>query len=243
MPNWCNNEITVQGSKDDLTKMVTAMTYTDEHGSQAISLVQLFPMPEALENSHSPAPASPDPHPNWKVMLDNGEMTEERYNELVESNKAQYERAQMLHETTGYYSWWDWQLSNWGIKWGDCETHIYNEMCENPDGTWEVGIKFDTPWGPFADAFFTKISQEWNVKIANSYEEPNMAFYGFMGFTPEDGLVYDQQGEYPELEVEYDPEDPDPYFDADNDRTENIWNDLHTWENEFWKTRPAAVMS
>ena len=64
MPNWCNNTITIQGPTDTLKPL------RDEAKSTGL-LNAIKPMPEALENTTSPAPREGTPQPlvdgydNW----------------------------------------------------------------------------------------------------------------------------------------------------------------------------------
>jgi hypothetical protein len=39
-------------------------------------------------------------------------------------------------------TWWDWQIKNWGVKWGDTNLFI-DDACDD-----YVILNFSTPWGP-----------------------------------------------------------------------------------------------
>lgn len=143
MPNWCDNRIFISGPTEELQRFMTDTAYTpdDERDGNARMLTRLVPMPKALEGTTSPTPDSTDPHPNWVKMLNEGQMTQEWYDHLCEDMRKKYEQGQAAKAATGYANWWDWQISHWGVKWGDSETHLAMQ-----DGN-IVGT-FMTPWAP-----------------------------------------------------------------------------------------------
>lgn len=148
MPNWCDNNIRIIGPINDLQKFMadTAYTPSTELGdewdtSNARLLARLIPMPAELEGTTSPTPDSPNPHPNWVKWLADGEITQERYDELCDEQRERYAKGQAALAATGYANWWDWQCKNWGVKWGDSSTRL----TLNDDS---ITGTFMTPWGP-----------------------------------------------------------------------------------------------
>lgn len=176
MPNWCMNELTIKGPRDERNRFM-AMIRTDEEERPYAIFQRIIPMPVELEGTTSPAPDSPEPHPNWAVMLANGEITQEWYDVLCAENVARYESKQAAIAATGYASWWEWQHANWGVKWGDSDTYLV----DHDDSL--TSMKFDTPWGP-PDTGMMKVSAKFpTLTFLLEYNEPGM---GFMGV-----LVYD----------------------------------------------------
>lgn len=139
MPNWCSNTLNITGDKADRDAFVQKVQSTE--GEYAI-LASIVPMPKELEGSVSPMPDSPEPHPNWANLLANGEITQEWHDELVASNRHRYEEGIRLRELTGYTDWYNWEVANWGVKWGDSSTIL----CEHSEA--ETIFRFETPWGP-----------------------------------------------------------------------------------------------
>ena len=71
---------------------------------------------------------------------------------------------------------YDWEVKNWGCKWGACESKIY----ENSDN--EVEYEFLTPWAPPRN-FLIKVSRDFpELKFRLEYEEPLMGFGGIIKF-------------------------------------------------------------
>jgi len=138
-----------------------------------MSILQTFlPMPEVLNGTVSPTPTSPDPHPNWANMVAEGTMTQERYDALCADQRERYERGQKSFTQTGYYDWWHWQNTNWGVKWGDSDTSITLYEDGSISGT------FTTPWGPPIEGILRISLQFPNCTFCISWYEPGMCMIG-----------------------------------------------------------------
>lgn len=182
MPNWCENKTTIRGSREAIAEIVRGMTVTDGDEDTNFRIANLMPMPEELSGTTSPTPTETfDPDGELRAYVDdptNEWWTEELYEERRIQNDERRKIAEAAFATTGFYSWWDWQLSNWGIKWGDSST----EITVLDDGK-EIEITYETPWGPFVDTFWNEISERYNVSIITLFSEPGMMFYGATAFT------------------------------------------------------------
>ena len=214
MPNWCNNRTNITGTKEQITTILRAATVTDEHGNQEIQLANLIPMPDILDGTISPTPSGEFDSSRYDEWVN--DPTNEHWTvEAVEEARIKHNNAVALaaraHAETGYHNWWDWQLANWGIKWGDCDTVIHDELFTNEDQNMvNVTLVYQTPWGPFANTFFEKISEMFDVTITNVYDEPGMCFAG--GSVHHAGkTTSDIQTEIPMPES---PEGDDPDWDA-----------------------------
>lgn len=75
----------------------------------------------------------------------------------------------------GTEDWYEWQLKNWGCKWGDCDTHIFRN--DNEDA-----IMFNTAWAPAAEAIQTISGLFPTLKFALTYDESGMCFMGAATF-------------------------------------------------------------
>lgn len=212
MPNWCSNTLTIEGKSEQLQKLVTSITIT-ENGSQSIRLTGLIPMPEVLVDTQAPK-VTEDFDPDgrmieWLNDPDNNYWTHEKYEQARSEHSEIYEKQQRAFAETGYHNWWDWQLANWGVKWGDCDTYL--ELGEVEAGVKHVDIRYDTPWGPFADNFWTQISKMWpELTFINCYYEDGMCFHGITAARNGEMLFTDHQ-EYPEPPEDLDFDDVDAW--------------------------------
>jgi hypothetical protein len=83
------------------------------------------------------------------------------------------------YNTAGY----EWELANWGCKWGACESDLIEE--------WEGFLKytFDTAWSP-PMTFLGKLGPQWPTLIfLLDYEEMGIGFKGIAKVN--DGVVED----------------------------------------------------
>jgi len=184
MPNWCSNKTEITGPQGQVERLFQNATVTDDNGVQEVSFAALIPMPSILEGTTSPTPT--------------GEFDSTRYDELVADPKNEYWTAEKVDEArakhyevlakaeaamaeTGYSNWWDWRMDNWGIKWPDSGSVVESLDLIDPDQDGHIGVavSYETPWGPFADDFWNKISRMYpGVHITTLYEEPGMCFSG-----------------------------------------------------------------
>ena len=73
-------------------------------------------------------------------------------------------------------NWYDWRVSNWGVKW-DVSTQGM-EFIDNKDGTATIEGWFESPWGPPIEALHT-LAEDWDsCYIELMYHEPGMCFVG-----------------------------------------------------------------
>jgi hypothetical protein len=146
MPNWCDNNIRIEGPEDQLLDFFNEVQDEDDGESFEIAK-SLMPMPEILQGSEAPA----------------------RDEDVAKEAIAK----------TGHRDWYDWANddSNWGTKWGDCDTNLwFNET--------KITGCYQTAWGPMSEAFWIKVSETYpKLRISVGYREEGMAFEGAYSFT------------------------------------------------------------
>lgn len=150
MPNWCENELIVEGSKEEIKvfKNQAVGKSSTEDDPADLDFFNFFNQKE-------------------EVMMD------------VE-----------------------WQSSNFGTKWGACNSTITNES-DN-----ELSYKFDTAWGP-ATIFFEQVSNLFpSLTFRLNYIEIGVGFKG--DFVIKNGVViedsYLEGDDFEEWLKEEDPE-------------------------------------
>ena len=163
MPNWCNNTITLTGPKAKITKI-----YEKAKEDNAF-LQQLYPMPEALEGTTSPAPKEGkvqplvDGHDNW-------------YDWRVDNWSTKWDvdmdGLELSEDGTTISGWFD---SAWAPPIGAYEHFLTeNEDCSISSLYYEGGMDFAGKWEDFADMMVTP-----GDFTADQMEDPNS------------GLIYD----------------------------------------------------
>ena len=235
MPNWCSNTLTIRGPFDIREEFVN-MTKNPEGSEEEYSILShLVPMPKVLEGTSSPAYDSPEPHPNWAVMLANGEMTQEWYDELCSTQKERYKASIAAKEATGYTDWYSWQAQNWGVKWGDCRTELIDH---DPDSLIAVGgtvMRFETPWGSPHQGLLAVSAMFPSLHFVNAYIGEGEEFVGvtlYRGGT----VVTDEGYDYPEIqeaigEIPETGEDDDGW-EAWQQRTQKVYELMYDLEDK-----------
>ena len=151
MPNWCSNQLIMCGpiSWVDLFKE----KITNEDGSLNI-LDNLYPVPGSLKDLPSRFGDIPDDDPN---------------KEQKESNLEEY----------GATDWYDWSINNWGTKWADCETELWDEFIKSAGELKTSMYTFESAWGPPQEGI-QHISKSFKPLLFDlRYQEPGMMFCGY----------------------------------------------------------------
>jgi len=145
MPNWCDNNIWIEGPEDQLLDFINEVQDEDDGESFEIAK-NLMPMPKIFKDRTAP-----------------------------ERDEAVAKRAV---EETGHTDWYNWANddSNWGTKWGDCDTNLwFNET--------KITGCYQTAWGPLSVDFWLHVSEQYpELRIAIGYREEGMQFEGAYAF-------------------------------------------------------------
>jgi hypothetical protein len=181
MPNHCANTLTIFGPKADLRKFIDGIVKIDDgdvndYVSPPVKILDsYYPIPQELKDV-STAHCSAEPEPHWAVMLADGSLTQERYDELVANNAENYRKRQENIARFGYADWYEWANTNWGTKWGD-----YDGVVRFVDDD-EVKIIFTSAWGPPVEGLRHVSGMFPTLSFVLTYDEPGMGFLGASSF-------------------------------------------------------------
>jgi len=163
MPNWCNNNITITGPKDKITKL-----YTEAKAGNGL-LQAMYPMPKELEDTTSPAPKEGKPQPlvdgydNWYDW---------RVNNWATKWDVDVENLELSEDGTNISGWFD---SAWSPPTGAYEEFLAkNEDCSIKALYYEGGMDFGGEWFDGGDTCLTMSDYS-----ADQMEDPN------------EGLIYE----------------------------------------------------
>lgn len=188
MPNWCENNMKITGAADEIARFKQTCIVADDDGKPDFDFNTIVPMPEVLKGSEASGDVD---HgllligrndlvrfgKSFTEMLDwpwvkeaNIKTVEELKTVLIERHPDAVSKAQQaiaLHEQTGFLNWYDWQIANWGTKWGACIT-------TDDANTFECS--FGTAWNPPVPVW-KKLGEMFpTLTFELSGEEPNMDF-------------------------------------------------------------------
>ena len=142
MPNWCYNTLRVKGDAKERERFHELAT---QNGKLEI-LKNLYPTPAELVDTPS------------------GYFGGDKQAEVERMN------AQNL-EKYGSKDWYDWNIKNWGTKWGDCETWVDDSQEDTLYG-------FDTAWSPPIEGLTHISSMFPTLDFILTYSEEGMGYYG-----------------------------------------------------------------
>jgi len=232
MPNWTSNQITVRGSKEELQKLKSHVF--DKDGN--FDFNTLVPMPEEILNTvagsnniHSKDLFTLGSKYEIKEntiqrMLDRG-MTQEEIDQIISKEKY-------LIETYGFINWYDWALTNWGVKWNANETSILDEN----DTT--LVFCFDTAWSTPEDVYIALFKTYPNLLfVINCEFEGDDTGVRYISDGTGDGKSYDTKRvfvddngrKFTEGDCEYD-EQTSEYITPYGERTEDLYDFFHSME-------------
>ncbi len=171
MPNWVENKITIEADATVLDEIQNKVrtTFTDEDGNQLerhLIATNLIPMPDEirmLDGTETNIRRFKDLDGN-SVKIDQMRAVtfysmndEELLGEGYTMETLTGKELEELDEKYGAHDWYNWNVNNYGTKWGDCETRMINRDKESLEYT------FDTAWAP-AYPMIEKIAREYDVK-------------------------------------------------------------------------------
>lgn len=195
MPNWCSNKTYVFGKTDNVKDFINpVLEYQEQSNDFRGFMHYYYPVPEELMGYSSFISDFENPiHPNWAVMLEKGEITQEWHDELCKDAIEKAALAKSNLEKHGYTGWYDWCISNWGSKWGDCDLDI--DITHRHDDTSEIVLRYETAWCPILEGL-TYLSEKFPRLIFSTfYVEEGMGFQGYHKVAGGD-VMDDMSGEY-----------------------------------------------
>jgi len=145
MPNWVMNELTcIFQTVEEYNAFKTKVAEKNQNEEEEFFNI-FFTMPEVLEGTQSPSVNVP------KLIADFNKETGKSVTtlqEIVEANHQWFSSTakagiqnQLAFSSTGFSNWYDWNITNWGVKWDASELNTK----ELPDFN-TVIYSFNTPW-------------------------------------------------------------------------------------------------
>ena len=174
MPNWMTSEVQITGPSDEIARFRSVHICSDEAGEDWLDFNSIIPMPPELKNTKSGGyidvlvwalggelyaernlwrklgmHAAADTPIGRPWLRDAGITTRQELLLWAEKEHPDQldaaRRTREVERATGYRNWYDWQLENWGCKWGCSEF-----MWLSDDKT---AFYMDTPWSAPSPVF------------------------------------------------------------------------------------------
>ena len=192
MPNWCENDLMVEGPLADVRRFIETMKGQQDGEERLLTEEPLIPYPQEYCDLDAKATAWDARAAELRASLSDTPETDRKaaWDAFI---AAAGERPQDGFNSGGY----EWCIEHWGTKWGFCrvtadELREY-DWGETPEGY--VTYHFDTAWSPpgplvrkMGDLFPT-------LRFALRYFEAGGGFHGILEIAS-DEVVREAEAEY-----------------------------------------------
>lgn len=163
MPNWCENRLQISAPIEMMTEIRKKIATEDGK----LTFTKLIPMPAILERTTSGSKDFDGTiHKSWTWDdLPDGKRKDRPFTDE--------EQAEV--EATGFTSWYDWSIENWGTKW-DVNPNEVDQLGDQED---YLELHFNTAWSPPVP--WVKALREAfpDAEITAFYDEPGMQAAGY----------------------------------------------------------------
>ena len=238
MPNWCSNNLLVEGPAAELALFMSKIE------DKAGLFDAYFPMPTSLREAVSGSDEQcyqvlygdiPAHILELEVVSEAGlDKSNANYRsnlfdvlkETLWRDQSNLSRETALRYKTnldryGSLNWYDWSIKNWGTKW-DVSLKRGEVSIDYDKGRSVADLAFDTAWGPPTE-WVDSVSKDWpDLTFSIKYFEPGMWFAGY--YKVKAGMELSR--------LEGDPDQKDlngnPLFGFCEDEVEEI----KSWDNE-----------
>jgi len=161
MPNWCENNVEITGSKEEIKALREWMGNFDFN--------KIIPMPQELLAHSAPA----------KIISETEYLEQEKEDKEIKKGspfpfRGITENIQKdLIKKYGFDNWYEWAVDAWGTKWGideDQSNIIWKDT--------SVSACLTTAWCA-PDGIYNAITNKFpDLEITWHYSEPGMCFSG-----------------------------------------------------------------
>jgi len=187
MPNWCENDLRITGSKKELKRFKAFAKGTEE--DELLSCEKFIPYPDKFKKQD-------------ELANKNGKLRQDLIDKLIKKGTPEDKAREKAFKDfpaipDGFnQGGYDWCVKNWGTKWGFCDIHLEEEnLSDKEDKYNEFLYSFNTAWSP-ATPVIQKMGEMFPLlEFDLRYFEQGAGFNGI--FWMKDGKVeQDKTGEY-----------------------------------------------
>jgi len=140
MPDWCTNSLDVEGDADDVARFFAhaAGVHADIVDRLLAGIACEGTGQDTRDIIAGTVAGFYTRHFSFNYMYP----TPSELENMDAPFRGEDEERERLTAKYGAADWYDWQVKNWGVKWGECDVDV--ELHEPRLAV----ITFDTPWGP-----------------------------------------------------------------------------------------------
>ena len=161
MPNWVDNKLTIEADKETVDSIFEKIKSQQLNDSKVYQIaLGLYPMPNDITYV-----MGTDGSEQYAVLQDKivrppsvTNFVSNNYDERIEFVDLTEVQKKNLIEQYGATNWYDWNVKNYGTKWGDVDT----ELVTHEDSKLE--FVFQSPWNHSA-LLAQRISEDYKASV------------------------------------------------------------------------------
>lgn len=167
MPNWCENDVTIYGKKEDLDAIQTLLKSDDSE----FDFDRLIPVPEEFKGVTTGFCTIDGKEVRcWRVI--DGQSVPVSGEELAS-----------LRQKYGFDNWYDWSCANWDTKWNTSDVSV--ERTNGYGDNDKLFYSLNTAWSPPESVFRELIRRFPQCSFCIEWFECGCSFCG--GINHEEG--------------------------------------------------------
>jgi len=170
MPNWVDNKLSIETDETTIKQLKFQTCILGEHeGVEGYSIASsLYPLPHELQ--YVSGTGGDEKYFILHDKIVKPPKMDEDYFKIVRGEDPRYtirpltsgEKNQLM-EMHGAVNWYDWNVANYGTKWGDVETEL---VVDHED---YLSFVFRSAWAP-AHKLAEKISEDFKATVTLKHE-------------------------------------------------------------------------
>lgn len=161
MPNWVDNKVTIEADEESINTIFEKVKSHNLNGSDYYQIaLGLYPMPNDITYVMGTSGSEQYAVLQEKVVRPPSTMNyvNGNYDERIKFVDLTTGEKQLLMEDHGATNWYDWNIQNYGTKWGDVDT----ELVTHEDSKLE--FVFRSPWNHSA-VLAQRISEDYKATV------------------------------------------------------------------------------
>lgn len=180
MPNWCVNQVDIQGDEAEVAKLVALVKSEDS----VFSFEKIIPPPDT--DAYRGKASSSD-----YICGCKSEYVDDAWQiggkALVDRKCPEHLAVAVLDSPD---NWYNWNISHWGTKWSAAEE--WNDRTDDSVVEGTTSYSFDTAWSPAEPVVAALAEQFPTLTMQHRYCEAGMGFAGEIAYVDGKQVSYEE---------------------------------------------------
>lgn len=198
MPNWCVNQVDIQGDEAEVAKLVALVKSEDS----VFSFEKIVPPPDTdayrgkasssdyicgCKSEFVQTSPSVGDDPFGEGFIPNKGSWQVGGKDLVDGKCPEHLAIAVLDSPD---NWYNWNVSHWGTKWSAAEG--WNDRTDDSVVEGKTSYNFDTAWAPAEPVVAALAEQFPTLTMQHRYCEAGMGFAGEIAYVDGKQVSYEE---------------------------------------------------